>query len=95
VWNLPDPAYFDMVQSAFFITIFQGADMATRDSNGNELNDGDSVQVIKDLKLKGSSSVLKRGKTFKNIRLTNKEEEIEVREGKTTLVLRAEFLKKV
>ncbi len=69
--------------------------MATKDSNGNELNDGDSVQVIKDLKLKGSSTVLKRGKTFKNIRLTNKEEEIEVREGKSTLVLRAEFLKKV
>ncbi len=69
--------------------------MATRDSNGNELNDGDSVQVIKDLKLKGSSTVLKRGKTYKNIRLTNKEEEIEVREGKGTLVLRAEFLKKV
>ncbi|NLC23594.1 alkylphosphonate utilization protein [Oxalobacter vibrioformis] len=69
--------------------------MATRDSNGTELNDGDSVQVIKDLKLKGSSTVLKRGKTYKNIRLTNKEEEIEVREGKGTLVLRAEFLKKV
>ncbi len=69
--------------------------MATKDSNGNELSDGDSVQVIKDLKLKGSSTVLKRGKTYKNIRLTNKEEEIEVREGKGTLVLRAEFLKKV
>lgn len=69
--------------------------MATKDSNGAELNDGDSVQVIKDLKLKGSSTVLKRGKTYKNIRLTNKEDEIEVREGKGTLVLRAEFLKKV
>jgi len=69
--------------------------MATKDSNGNALNDGDTVQVIKDLKLKGSSTVLKRGKTFKNIRLTGKAEEIEVRENKTTLVLRAEFLKKV
>ncbi|MDR0933539.1 MAG: alkylphosphonate utilization protein [Burkholderiaceae bacterium] len=69
--------------------------MATKDSNGNELNDGDSVQVIKDLKLKGSSTVLKRGKTYKNIRLTGKEEEIEVRDGKSTLVLRSEFLKKV
>lgn len=69
--------------------------MATKDSNGTELNDGDSVQVIKDLKLKGSSTVLKRGKVYKNIRLANKEEEIEVREGKGTLVLRAEFLKKV
>lgn len=69
--------------------------MATKDTNGNELNDGDSVQVMKDLKLKGSSTVLKRGKIFKSIRLTNKEEEIECREGKTTLVLRTEFLKKV
>jgi protein PhnA len=69
--------------------------MATKDSNGNELSDGDAVQVIKDLKLKGSSTVLKRGTTYKNIRLTNKEEEIEVGSGKSTLVLRAEFMKKV
>ena len=42
-----------------------------KDSNGNELNDGDSVQVIKDLKVKGSSLTLKQGKVFKNIRLTS------------------------
>ena len=50
--------------------------MSVRDSNGNELNQGDSVQVIKDLKVKGSSDVLKRGATFKNIRLTENDEEI-------------------
>jgi len=69
--------------------------MTTRDSNGTELNDGDSVHVIKDLKLKGSSTTLKRGTIYKNIRLTSKEDEIECGSGKSTLVLRAEFLKKV
>ena len=43
----------------------------TRDSNGNVLNDGDSVMVIKDLKVKGTSTTLKRGSVAKNIRLTD------------------------
>jgi protein PhnA len=65
-----------------------------KDSNGNELNDGDSVQVIKDLKVKGSSITLKQGKLFKNIRLTSKDEEVECKEGKSTIVLKTCFLKK-
>ncbi len=65
-----------------------------KDSNGTVLSDGDSVQVIKDLKVKGSSSTLKRGKVFKNIRLSSKEGEIECRDGKSTLVLKTCFLKK-
>ena len=69
--------------------------MHVKDSNGTLLVEGDSVHVIKDLKVKGSSIVLKRGKTFKNIRLTNSEEEIECREGKTTIVLKTCFLKKI
>lgn len=68
--------------------------MAVKDSNGTELSDGDSVQVIKDLKVKGSSTILKQGKLFKNIRLTSKDEEVECREGKSTLVLKTCFLKK-
>lgn len=68
--------------------------MDVKDSNGTVLSDGDSVQVIKDLKVKGSSTTLKRGKVFKNIRLTSKSEEIECREGKATLVLKTCFLKK-
>jgi protein PhnA len=68
--------------------------MDTKDSNGTALVDGDSVQVLKDLKVKGSSKSLKRGKLFKNIRLTSKAEEIECRDGKTTLVLKTCFLKK-
>ena len=69
--------------------------MNVRDSNGNILEDGDSVSVIKDLKVKGSSTTLKRGKTFKNISLTKKEGEVECRDGKTTIVLKTQFLKKV
>ena len=44
--------------------------MEVRDSNGTVLNDGDSVTVTKDLKVKGSSSVLKRGTAIKNIHPT-------------------------
>ena len=68
--------------------------MEAKDSNGNVLSDGDSVQVIKDLKVKGSSIVLRRGKTMKNIRVTSSSE-VECREGKAKLVLKACFLKKV
>lgn len=68
--------------------------MAVKDSNGNELSDGDSVQVIKDLKVKGSTTTLKQGKVFKNIRLTSSAEEVECRDGKSTLVLKTCFLKK-
>ena len=69
--------------------------MTTKDSNGTTLSDGDSVQVIKDLKVKGSSMVLKRGLLVKNIRLTDDLAEIEYRDGKTTMVLKTCFLKKV
>ncbi|OYQ34093.1 PhnA protein [Flavobacterium cyanobacteriorum] len=69
--------------------------MQTKDSNGNILNEGDSVTVIKDLKVKGSSSVIKRGTTVKNIRLTVNEKEIEGKVEKTVMVLKTEFLKKV
>jgi len=66
----------------------------TKDSNGNELYDGDSVQLIKDLKLRGSSSVYKRGTVMKNIRLTESPDEVECRVDKSTIVLRTEFSKK-
>ena len=68
--------------------------MSVRDSNGNELNQGDSVQVIKDLKVKGSSDILKRGATFKKIRLTENDEEVECGQGRNTVVLKTCFLKK-
>lgn len=69
--------------------------METKDSNGNILNEGDSVTLIKDLKVKGSSITLKRGTMVKNIHLTNDPEEIECRVEKVKgLVLRTCFLKK-
>lgn len=69
--------------------------MEVRDSNGNILSEGDSVTVIKDLKVRGSSSVIKRGTTVKNIRLTDDEKEIEGKVEKTVMVLKTEFLKKL
>ena len=70
--------------------------VTVRDSNGAELRDGNSVTLIKDLKVKGSSAVLKRGTLVKNIRLTDDPAEIECRSDKIKgLVLRTEFLKKV
>ncbi len=68
--------------------------MSVKDSNGNPLSEGDTVQVIKDLKVKGSSITLKRGTKFKNIHLTNDDEEVECRDGKTVIVLKTCFLKK-
>lgn len=69
--------------------------MDVKDSNGNLLEEGDSVQVIKDLKVKGAGNTLKRGTVIKNIRLTSKAEEIECRIGKSTIVLKTCFMKKV
>lgn len=69
--------------------------MEVKDSNGNLLHEGDSVTIIKDLKVKGSSTVIKRGTVIKNIRLTDDEKEIEGRANKEQMVLKTEFLKKV
>ena len=70
-------------------------DEQTKDSNGNVLADGDSVTLIKDLKVKGSNVTLKRGTLVKNIRLTFNTEEVECNaENVKGLVLRTEFLKK-
>jgi protein PhnA len=69
--------------------------MDVRDSNGNLLADGDTVLVIKDLKVKGTSVTLKRGTTIKNIRLTDDAEEIECNADKVKgLVLKTCFLRK-
>lgn len=69
--------------------------MEVRDSNGTLLADGDNVTVIKDLKVRGTSVVVKRGTLVKGIRLTDDPDEIECRIEKVKgLVLRTEFLKK-
>jgi len=74
----------------------QDADtVEVRDSVGNLLADGDSVTLIKDLKVKGTSQTLRRGTVIKSIRLTGDAQEIDCRyEGIKGLVLRAEFVRK-
>ena len=69
--------------------------MNVRDSNGTPLSEGDSVTVIKDLKVKGRSLTIKRGTLIKGIHLTDDEEEIECKVEKIKdLVLKTCFLKK-
>src|SRR5215203_1196975 len=71
------------------------AALEVRDAVGNLLADGDSVTLIKDLKVKGANQTLKRGTLIKSIRLTGDEQEIDCRyEGIRGLVLRAEFVRK-
>ena len=65
-----------------------------RDSNGAELQDGDAVTVIKDLKVKGSSMVIKRGTKVKSIRLTDNPEEVDCKIDGSSIVLKTCFLKK-
>lgn len=68
---------------------------AVRDAAGNVLADGDSVTVIRDLKVKGANQTLKQGTVIKSIRLTANDEEIDCRyEGIKGLVLRTEFVRK-
>ena len=70
-------------------------EIIVKDSNGAVLANGDTVMLIKDLKVKGTSVTLKRGMKAKNIRLTDDEELVECNvEGMKGLVLRTEFLKK-
>lgn len=67
-----------------------------RDAVGNLLADGDSVALVKDLKVKGANQVLKRGTVIKSIRLTGDAQEIDCRHAAIKgLVLRAEFVRKL
>lgn len=67
-----------------------------KDSNGNVLNDGDSVTVIKDLKVKGSSLVVKKGTKVKGIRLIDEDHDIDCKiDGIGAMKLKTEFVKKL
>ena len=69
--------------------------LVVKDSNGNLLADGDSVTVIKDLKVKGSSSVVKVGTKVKNIRLVEGDHDIDCKvDGIGPMKLKSEFVKK-
>lgn len=69
-------------------------DGVIRDSNGNPLADGDSVLLIKDLKVKGSSIVLKKGTKVKSIRLVSGDHEVDCKTDMGSFMLKACFLKK-
>lgn len=70
--------------------------LVAKDSNGNLLQDGDSVTVIKDLKVKGSSLVVKVGTRVKNIRLVEGDHNIDCKiDGIGAMKLKSEFVKKV
>jgi protein PhnA len=72
------------------------AELEVRDAVGNRLSDGDSVTLVKDLKVKGAGQTLKRGTVIKAIRLTGDPQEIDCRhEAIKGLVLRAEFVRKL
>jgi len=71
-------------------------DDIVRDAHGTELKDGDSITVIKDLKVKGASSVVKVGTKVKNIRLVDGDHDIDCKiDGIGAMGLKSEFVKKV
>lgn len=71
-----------------------GQEIVTKDSNGTILQSGDSVYLIKDLTVRGTSKTFKQGTVAKNIRLTDNPEEVDCKLEGTAIVLRTEFLKK-
>ncbi|MGW8247976.1 MAG: zinc ribbon domain-containing protein YjdM [Acidiferrobacterales bacterium] len=73
-----------------------GSGLVVTDSNGNILNDGDTITVIKDLKVKGSSRTVKVGTKVKNIRLVEGDHNIDCKiDGIGAMKLKSEFVKKV
>lgn len=69
--------------------------VAVRDANGNLLHDGDDVVLVKDLKVKGSSLVLKMGTKVRNIRVVGGDHDVEGRVDGSPMMLKSAFLKKV
>ncbi|MDD4599492.1 hypothetical protein SDC9_03930 [bioreactor metagenome] len=73
-----------------------GDKKTVKDANGNVLSNGDSVTVIKDLKVKGSSSAIKIGTKVKNIRLVDGDHNIDCQiDGFGAMKLKSEFVKKI
>lgn len=73
----------------------ESEELVVKDSNGNVLQDGDSVTVIKDLKVKGASSAIKKGTKVKNIRLVDGDHNIDCKiDGFGAMSLKSEFVKK-
>ena len=91
-----DEATGEWVSATSVPSASNDAAVEVRDAVGNLLADGDSVTLIKDLKVKGAGQTLKRGTVIKSIRLTGDSQEIDCRyEAIKGLVLRAEFVRKL
>jgi len=70
--------------------------LVVKDAHGNLLQDGDTITLIKDLKVKGSSSVIKVGTKVKNIRLVEGDHDIDCKvDGIGPMKLKSQFVKKV
>ena len=70
--------------------------LVVKDSNGNILSDGDTVTIIKDLKVKGASSALKKGTKVRNIKLVEGDHNIDCKiDGFGAMSLKSEFVKKL
>ena len=76
------------------VAVVEEADTVVKDSNGQVLQDGDAVVLIKDLKVKGSSTVLKMGTKVKSIRLVGGDHEVDCKMDGGSFMLKACFLKK-
>lgn len=68
--------------------------LTAKDAHGNILRDGDSVTVIKDLKVRGSSMVVKQGTMIKGIRIVEGDHNLDCKVNGTSLQLKSEFMKK-
>jgi len=75
-------------------TVEEEAGLIVKDANGNLLSDGDTVTLIKDLKVKGSSTTLKVGTKIKGIRLVSGDHEVDCKTEAGNMLLKACFLKK-
>lgn len=75
-------------------TVEEEVGLIVKDANGNLLADGDSVTLIKDLKVKGSSTTLKVGTNIKGIRLVSGDHEVDCKTEAGNMLLKACFLKK-
>lgn len=73
----------------------EAEDIIIRDSNGNQLNDGDDVVLVKDLKVRGSSQVIKQGTKVRGIRVVGGDHDVEGKVNGSAMMLKSEFLKKV
>lgn len=96
LWICPECSH-EWSQHSVEVATTSPAEGGIRDANGNLLSDGDTVVVVKDLKVKGASSVLKSGTKVKNIRLSDAGDGHDISckiEGFGAMNLKSEFVRK-